>query len=93
MVLGYLFQSEGFRTRRIGEEGDVCGGAEGSWCFSVLWMFWICDCCYLELLPCQLQKELVVVYNQLQSDDEDDDEDDRACQLQKSLLLSATSEC
>ncbi len=54
-------------------------------------MFWICNCCYLELLPCQLPKELVVVCNQLQSDDEDDDEDDRACQLQESLLLSAIS--
>jgi hypothetical protein len=55
-------------------------------------VFWICNCCYLELLPCQLQEELVVVCNQLQSEDEDDDEDDRACQLQESLLLSAISE-
>jgi hypothetical protein len=36
-----------------------------------------------------LQKELVVVCNQSQSDD---DEDDRAFQLQESLLLSAISE-
>ncbi len=91
MVLGYLFQSEEFCTRRISEEGDVCGGEEGFRFFSVLWVFWICNCCYLELLPCQLPKELVVVCNQLQSDDEDDDEDDRACQLQESLLLSAIS--